>query len=330
MKAFVQMEHLACTLDQLRLMGGRIRNLSRAAEIREVLRGERNSLIPFELCAETMEEAAHLVGRPDFGVLVAEKRMELGYGHEIIAFAQSCRTLGDAFRGMTSNLRVRTKGLSYKVEEYGDTAGVLRITPTEFHGRYPQASLAWATTMIKVFSRITEKRWSPDVFTMVGKRLESSPQIERQLGCHLQFNAESEGVFFDAKHLEIQIPTWDNLLNGLLNEYLESKYRPDDRDIVSAVKACISNSLVSGRCDIEHVSVKLGFKPRTLQLRLKEQGVTYSELLRHARFELAETLLKQSDVSMTDIAQRLGYKELSAFSRAFRANYGISPSEWRP
>lgn len=98
MKAFVQMEHLACTLDQLRLMGGGIQNLSRAPMIKEVLKGERNSLIPFSLCAETMEEAATLLGRSDFGILVAKKRLELGYGHEIIAFAQSCRTLEDRCR----------------------------------------------------------------------------------------------------------------------------------------------------------------------------------------------------------------------------------------
>ena len=77
MNAFVQMEHLACTLDQLRLMGGRIQNLSRAPVIKEVLKGERNSLIPFDLCAETMEEVATLLDRSDFGILVAKKRMEL-------------------------------------------------------------------------------------------------------------------------------------------------------------------------------------------------------------------------------------------------------------
>jgi len=52
-------------------------------------------------------------------------------------------------------------------------------------------------------------------------------------------------------------------------------------------------------------------------------------LLGKARFELAETLLKQSDISMTEIAERLGYRELSAFSRAFKMAYGVAPSAWR-
>ena len=329
MKAFVQMEHLACTLDQLRLMGWRIQNLSRAPVIKEVLKGERNSLIPFELCAETMEEAATLLDRSDFGILVAKKRMELGYGHEIIAFAQSCRTLEDALRGITNSLRVRTKGLSYRLEVYGDTAGIVRVAPPEIAGRYPQATLAWAIALINTFRRITNNRWTPDLFTLEGKRLDNVPNIERQLGCPLQFNAESEGVFFDVRHLSIEIPTWDNLLNGLLREYLESKYHVDDQDFVGTVRDLIGNCLASGRSDIGYVAAQLGFQPRTLQLRLKDEGTTFSDLLRDVRLELAETLLKQSELSMTEIAERVGYKELSAFSRAFKKNYGVAPSEWR-
>jgi AraC-like DNA-binding protein len=329
MKAFVQMEHLACTLDQLRLMGGAIQNLSLAPVIKEVLKGERNSLIPFDLCAETMEEAARLLDRSDFGILVAKKRMELGYGHEIVAFAQSCHTLEEALRGITKSLRVRTKGLSYRLEVYGDTAGIVRATPRECAGRYPQASLAWAMTFINTFRRITENRWTPDLLTLEGKRLDNVPNIEGQLGCRLQFNAEEEGVFFDARHLSIEIPTWDNLLNGLLKEYLESRYHVDEQDFVSTVKAHIGNCLASGRSDIGYVAAQLGFQPRTLQLRLKGQGTTFSDLLRDVRLELAQTLLKQSDLSMTEIAERLGYRELSAFSRAFKTQSGMAPNTFR-
>jgi AraC-like DNA-binding protein len=219
--------------------------------------------------------------------------------------------------------------LSYRLELYGDTAGVLRATPLEFAGRYPQASLAWATAFINTFRRITENRWTPDLLTLEGKRLDNVPNIERQLGCRLQFNAEAEGVFFDARHLAIEISTWDNLLNGLLREYLEARYHVDEQDFVSSVKAHIGNCLASGRSDIGYIAAQLGFQPRTLQLRLKEQSTSFSELLHDVRFELAETLLKQSDLSMTEIAARLGYRELSAFSRAFKAHYGMAPKTFR-
>jgi len=52
-------------------------------------------------------------------------------------------------------------------------------------------------------------------------------------------------------------------------------------------------------------------------------------LLRDVRLELAQTLIRQSDLSMTEISERLGYRELSAFSRAFKTTHGVSPSAWR-
>jgi AraC-like DNA-binding protein len=62
---------------------------------------------------------------------------------------------------------------------------------------------------------------------------------------------------------------------------------------------------------------------------LKGQGTTFSDLLRDVRLELAQTLLKQSDLSMTEIAERLGYRELSAFSRAFKTQSGMAPNTFR-
>jgi AraC-like DNA-binding protein len=40
-------------------------------------------------------------------------------------------------------------------------------------------------------------------------------------------------------------------------------------------------------------------------------------------------LLAQSPMPLTQIADLLGYSELSAFSRAFKAEHGVSPEQWR-
>jgi AraC-like DNA-binding protein len=47
------------------------------------------------------------------------------------------------------------------------------------------------------------------------------------------------------------------------------------------------------------------------------------------RFELAESLLLQSDTPITYIAQRLCYQDVSAFSKAFSKHYGMSPRQWK-
>ncbi|HZG10045.1 MAG TPA: helix-turn-helix domain-containing protein [Allosphingosinicella sp.] len=50
---------------------------------------------------------------------------------------------------------------------------------------------------------------------------------------------------------------------------------------------------------------------------------------RRLRLESAARLLKSETVSATQIADRLGYGSLSAFTRAFRQNFGVPPSQAR-
>ncbi len=66
-----------------------------------------------------------------------------------------------------------------------------------------------------------------------------------------------------------------------------------------------------------------------LQRQLKEIGVTYNDIVRSAREELALHYMKNSDMPLTDVALCLGYSELSAFSRAFRNWTGMSPHRFR-
>ena len=40
-------------------------------------------------------------------------------------------------------------------------------------------------------------------------------------------------------------------------------------------------------------------------------------------------LLKNNDLSITEIAEMLQYQSINSFSKAFRKNIGISPSEYQ-
>lgn len=67
----------------------------------------------------------------------------------------------------------------------------------------------------------------------------------------------------------------------------------------------------------------------SLYRALRSRGVEFSELVRALRRELALGYLAEPHLSLTEIALLLGYSELSAFSRAFRAWTGLSPAAWR-
>lgn len=60
-----------------------------------------------------------------------------------------------------------------------------------------------------------------------------------------------------------------------------------------------------------------------------QTGKTYKELLQAHRMEAAAYLLRRSSLNIQEIISRVGYENTSYFYRLFRAQYGMSPREYR-
>ena len=72
-----------------------------------------------------------------------------------------------------------------------------------------------------------------------------------------------------------------------------------------------------------------GTSVRSLQRRLNAEGHVYSELVDQVRVELATEILENSDDSLNEIAERLGYSNPGNFSRAYHRWTGVSPNAVR-
>lgn len=73
----------------------------------------------------------------------------------------------------------------------------------------------------------------------------------------------------------------------------------------------------------------LAMSPRTLQRRLADEGVSYQELLEAARKEAAGRYVRESTLSISEVAYLVGYSEPAPFHRAFKRWYGITPELFR-
>jgi AraC-like DNA-binding protein len=62
---------------------------------------------------------------------------------------------------------------------------------------------------------------------------------------------------------------------------------------------------------------------------LETLGHTPMRYLTEWRMTVARDLLRAQDVSLTEIAQRVGYSSIYAFATAFRRNHGEAPGRWR-
>jgi AraC-like DNA-binding protein len=60
-----------------------------------------------------------------------------------------------------------------------------------------------------------------------------------------------------------------------------------------------------------------------------QRGMSPGAFLRRERMQLATELLARTRLSMNEIGARVGYPDVTAFGRAFRALHGTTPTAWR-
>ncbi len=102
---------------------------------------------------------------------------------------------------------------------------------------------------------------------------------------------------------------------------------PDN--FVDSIRQVIATYMRNDMIGIDHISAVIGLGSRTLQRRLRERGLDYSELVAATRLTLARNLLEDRGIEVTDIAQELGYSDAANFTRAFRKWTGLAPSVYR-
>lgn len=95
------------------------------------------------------------------------------------------------------------------------------------------------------------------------------------------------------------------------------------------VRPLIARQLARGRIKMESIAAELNMSRYTLYKKLKAENLTFADLLEDVRREQALNYLRDRNRPLTEVAELLGFSELSAFSRAFKRWMGKSPAEFR-
>ena len=76
----------------------------------------------------------------------------------------------------------------------------------------------------------------------------------------------------------------------------------------------------------DHVNLSLDYFSRVFK---KEMGITISSYIIHYRLDKASVMLKSSNLSIKEIAQKVGIENVSYFSKSFRKKFHIQPIGFR-
>ena len=91
----------------------------------------------------------------------------------------------------------------------------------------------------------------------------------------------------------------------------------------------IMRSYLGDAMRLDAASDLYGTSSRSLQRMLSREGTTFRSLRDEVTYELASDLLTDRGIPIADIAQSLGYRHPTHFTRAFRRIAGVSPRRYR-
>ncbi len=151
------------------------------------------------------------------------------------------------------------------------------------------------------------------------------------LSDNLAFDAEATVVRFDRAVLNGRVTADGTSLREFLRSWPRSvfvKYR-SPRGWAHRVRHLLRSVAYEDWPDIATLARELKMAASTLQRRLYAEGTTYSLMKVEARRALAIRLLTSTELSIQDIASRAGYRDISAFYRAFRHWTGRAPGDYR-
>jgi len=151
------------------------------------------------------------------------------------------------------------------------------------------------------------------------------------LGPRVRYNRPRNAIIFEAAALntrsESVVPGLFELISQLGDRMLEEQR--EQADIVALTRRQIATRLRNGGSDLGTIARAFGLSPRALQGRLRRSGTTFDALVSATRQSRAESYLRDTGLSMTEIAMLLGFSELSAFTRAAQRWFGMSPTAYR-
>lgn len=272
--------------------------------------------------------AARLCACPSFGLLMASRGNITILGPLWILLRQA-PTFEQMLHDLANNFDLYTNDVSVALLDWPGgklmtwTAG--RDTgEEELHG----AEYSLGVTCLHLRS-YAPAGWHPSMVCFRHARPRDVSAHHRIFGPNVIFDQDHNGIFLEDKVLAFPLAPSASRNRALLARLLRHDGVPRDLGLVEQIDAIVRVMLPHTHCDVIAVSEAIGMAPRTLQDHLQAQGTSFKTVKDAVRADLALKYLTSSGLSLTQIAEILGYSEVSAFSRSFRRWYGRPASAER-
>lgn len=320
-------------LEILEAAGAPFDEVIEQAELPSLSLDDPSTLVPTAKIYRFVELASKATALPDLG-LQAGSRLDLD---SLLPDAERSWTRPGVFRFIKNFIGVALESSS-NVELWIETRPGPEPLREFFylgtfgpdHPAFPMIEQYMVALMVRWVRYGATPQWNPD---QVNFRSASVPEatLRRLVGdAEIRFQRDVTSIVFPAQPFMGPLEDLPRRGSAIWRRHRRSLgSATGSRDLAASLRVVLPAYLPDGSPTIETAARLAGTSVRTLQRRLDDEGITYSQLLEDLRHDLALYLLRDRDRQVSEISRELGYRDPAIFTRAFRRWTGTTPTRFR-
>jgi AraC-like DNA-binding protein len=282
------------------------------AEMLEDPRG----LVPVPQWVGLLERARALTGEPAIGLFIGLHTRATLYGS--LGFAViSASTIREAIDVSIRFGPIVTTALSVRLRVDKHVASLIVDEHADFGSARDIVLLTALVALRQVGVSLTNRKLT----TSIADFALPEPPYRARLGAidlPMRFGRPVHRLAFDARSLDLPYTMPDPTAFKLAQEQCQRELDAMGLEggLIARVRGLIPHP-AGGARPLEDVAAALGRSPRTLKRQLGALGASFSSLRDAELRERAMLLLRTPELSLAQIADRLGYSNVTNFERAF-------------
>lgn len=268
------------------------------------------------------------------GVDVGQQLMPPLYG-VLMSLAFSAPTLGDALVELSRHAALATGNCGGIEIDDEENAIKLNFVIAHHNPVLRRHIAEFAVTQFSGLIRLISCQSALQPNAVALEHAASSPRAQRRLeacvGCPINW---------EAGHTQLQVSRqlFEHPILGHADETLQAARQLAAKQLdalqqrssaIEQIRWHTRELMRHGIPNREAVAERLHLSVRSLDRRLKQADSSWQELLDDLRGQQAREYLADPDLSVAQVAEKLGYADLRAFQRRFKIWTGLTPSAWR-
>jgi AraC-like DNA-binding protein len=303
-------------------LGGDPEALARAVGIPVEALTQRDIPIRANHVIRFFEMAADRCAARDFGLRLA-RRQGLQVLGPLWLLIRNAPTVRAALTDLAANFGFYTTSSIVRIEPTRDgLAACYETRQRGSQGDVQTIELALGILCLEL-RRSLGPRWNPVAIQFRHSAPADLRSHRALFGDLLLFDQDRNAVHIDAVSAKQPLSPSSGHVHRVLSRAIRSGV--DTPSEATRVELALRAMMLGSAFDLPAVARELGVRPRTLQLRLRDEGITFQFILDQVRLDLAHKYLRESNLSAAEIAEMLRFADSTVFSRFVRQQTGTTP-----